>query len=265
VVFLACAAFDTLYQFWIHTRVIGKLGPLEWVLNTPSHHRVHHACNPKYIDRNYAGTLIVWDRLFGSFKEEEEEPAYGITRPLRSWNPVWANVHYWVEMAQKARGARRLRDKLRVLVARPGWQPAELGGFQPAPEVDRRTQRRFETPVPAGVGAYAFAQFVAVLLAAALLLFRQESVPRGLMLAATAAIVASLVVIGALFERRPWAFRAEAGRLLAAATAAALWGATGPGGAGAWTAFLAALASLAWLARHRSLLAPRPRAPLPAA
>ena len=85
-VFLTVSSLDTLYQFWIHTRAIGRLGPLEWVLCTPSHHRVHHARNPKYIDRNYGGTLIVWDRLFGTFRQEDEEPVYGITTPLRSWN-----------------------------------------------------------------------------------------------------------------------------------------------------------------------------------
>ncbi|MEO1083199.1 MAG: sterol desaturase family protein, partial [Acidobacteriota bacterium] len=93
LIFLACSSFNTLYQFWIHTRLINKLGPLEWVLNTPSHHRVHHGCDEKYLDRNYAGVFIVWDRLYGSFQEEEEEPTYGITKPLRSWNPLWANVH----------------------------------------------------------------------------------------------------------------------------------------------------------------------------
>ena len=112
--FLAVSAFDTLYQFWIHTRLVGRMGPLEWVLNTPSHHRVHHGRNPRYIDRNHGGTLIVWDRLFGSFAEEREEPVYGITKPLASFNPLWANLHYWVEMWDIARRAARPLDRLRV-------------------------------------------------------------------------------------------------------------------------------------------------------
>src|SRR5256885_6333663 len=103
LVFLAVSSIDTLYQFWIHTRAIGRLGPLEGVLNTPSNHRVHHGRNPKYIDRNHGGILIVWDRLFGTYAEEEEEPVYGITTPLASWNPVWANLHYWVDLASRAR------------------------------------------------------------------------------------------------------------------------------------------------------------------
>ena len=85
------------------------------MLNTPSNHRVHHGRNPKYIDRNHGGILIVWDRLFGTYQEEEEEPAYGITTPLASWNPVWANLHYWVELAEKAR---------RVTPLRTGRRPA---------------------------------------------------------------------------------------------------------------------------------------------
>ncbi|MFT4595538.1 MAG: alkylglycerol monooxygenase, partial [Psychroserpens sp.] len=70
-------AFNTLYQFWIHTTTIKSLGPLEWIFNTPSHHRVHHGSNPKYIDKNHAGSLIIWDRMFGTFKQEEDEPVYG--------------------------------------------------------------------------------------------------------------------------------------------------------------------------------------------
>jgi alkylglycerol monooxygenase len=254
LVFVTCAVVNTLYQFWIHTRAIGKLGPLEWVLNTPSHHRVHHACNPKYIDRNYAGTLIIWDRLFGSFKEEDEEPAYGITKPLRSWNPLWANVHYWVELTQKARRARRLGDKLRLWVARPGWQPPELGGFQAPPEISRHTQRRFETPLTRGLAAYAFAQFVVVLILTSVLLFAQQSISRAALLAGTAAIVSSLVVVGALFERKAWAFRAEAGRLAAVALAGSAWAVFGGGWLGL-LAMLAALGSLGWLARQRGAFA----------
>ena len=121
-------------------------------MNTPSHHRVHHACNPKYIDRNYAGTLIVWDRLFGTFKQEEDEPVYGITKPLRSWNPLWANLHVWVDLAGKARRTARLADRVRLFLRPPGWQPDDLGGFEPPPEVDRATYRKFATPVPRGAG-----------------------------------------------------------------------------------------------------------------
>jgi sterol desaturase/sphingolipid hydroxylase (fatty acid hydroxylase superfamily) len=100
--FAAIMSFNLLYQFWIHTRTIKTLGPLEWVLNTPSHHRVHHARNPKYLDKNYAGTLIIWDRMFGTFQAEEEEPVFGLTKPLNSWNPLWANLHVWRDLFRDA-------------------------------------------------------------------------------------------------------------------------------------------------------------------
>src|ERR1700733_5274013 len=98
--FVAMSTLNTLYQFWIHTRLVKRLpAPFDWVLNTASHHRVHHGVNPKYIDTNYAGIFILWDRLFGTFQVEEEEPVYGTVKPLASFNPLWANAHYWVEMA----------------------------------------------------------------------------------------------------------------------------------------------------------------------
>ena len=147
--FLAVSAFNTLYQFWIHTRLVGRLGPLEWVLNTPSHHRVHHGRNPRYIDRNHGGMLIVWDRLFGTFAEEREEPVYGITKPLASWNPLWANLHYWVEMWDVARRAARPLDRLRVLWKRPGWRPDDLGGYAAArPRSTARATSSYDVPLP---------------------------------------------------------------------------------------------------------------------
>ena len=98
--FALIAALNTLYQFWIHTETINKMGWLEYVFNTPSHHRVHHGRNPKYIDKNHAGTLIIWDRLFGTFQQEEERPTYGIIKPIQSWNPVWANISHYASMAE---------------------------------------------------------------------------------------------------------------------------------------------------------------------
>jgi sterol desaturase/sphingolipid hydroxylase (fatty acid hydroxylase superfamily) len=89
-VFAVCYGVNVAYQFWLHTRVVGRLGPLEQVLNTPSHHRVHHGRDPEYVDRNFGGVFIVWDRLFGTFAQERQEPAYGISPRLSRSDPVWA-------------------------------------------------------------------------------------------------------------------------------------------------------------------------------
>ncbi len=212
LMFLAVSSFNTLYQFWIHTRVIGRLGPLEWVLNTPSNHRVHHGRNPKYIDRNHGGTLIVWDRLFGTYQGEEEEPAYGITTPLRSWNPVWANLHYWVELVGKARRASRFVDKLKMFLMPPGWHPAELGGFQQAPPIDP-AHRTYRTPAPLGLSLYIFVQFTAALLGTSAFLFAgggSDPVLRG---AIGVLIALTLVSLSGLFEGKSWALPLETLRL----------------------------------------------------
>ncbi len=123
LVYAAAKALNTLYQFWIHTELVGHLGPVERVLNTPSHHRVHHAINPHYLDRNYAGILITWDRIFGTFEPERERPVYGTTKPLRSLNPLWANFHYFGEIAGLVAAAPRWRDRLYALFAHPRLAP----------------------------------------------------------------------------------------------------------------------------------------------
>jgi len=110
---------NLIYQFWIHTKAVKKLGPLEYVLNTPSHHRVHHGVNDIYLDRNYAGVLIIWDRLFGSFIEETEAPRYGIIKPLNSYNPLWINLHSWSEMWHALRTQTTVRGMLRCVLGSP--------------------------------------------------------------------------------------------------------------------------------------------------
>ena len=103
---------NLLYQFWLHTDWVPKLGPLEWVLNTPSHHRVHHAANPEYLDRNYGGVLIVFDRLFGTFAAEDDAVPcrYGLVEPLRSNNPVWIAFHGWIALGRDLWRSRSLRE-----------------------------------------------------------------------------------------------------------------------------------------------------------
>jgi alkylglycerol monooxygenase len=221
LMFLTVTSANTLYQFWIHTRVIGRLGPVEWVLNTPSNHRVHHGRDPKYIDRNHGGTLIVWDRLFGTYQAEEEEPVYGITKPLASWNPVWANFHYWAELLREARRTPRRADRLRLFVKPPGWRPAELGGSIPAPDVNRASYRKFDTPLTRRRAAYVFVHFVVILTASAALLYAQARLPLPVLLAGAGFVLLSLVALTALIEGRPWAPALEAARLLVALAAAA--------------------------------------------
>jgi sterol desaturase/sphingolipid hydroxylase (fatty acid hydroxylase superfamily) len=119
-----CAGLNLVYQFWIHTEAIGRLPPwFEAVMNTPSHHRVHHAVNPRYLDRNYAGVFIVWDRMFGTFEPERDDdrPRYGILRQLGSFNILWAAFHEWIGMARDLWAAPGWRNKLGYLVREPGW------------------------------------------------------------------------------------------------------------------------------------------------
>jgi len=114
-------SLSLIYQFWIHTEAVGKLGPLEWVLNTPSHHRVHHSSELKYLDKNHAGVLIIWDRLFGTFQEEENRPTYGLTKNLSTYNPFRVAFHEWADIARDLRRAGSPRHALGYLFGPPGW------------------------------------------------------------------------------------------------------------------------------------------------
>jgi sterol desaturase/sphingolipid hydroxylase (fatty acid hydroxylase superfamily) len=117
--FVLMHGFNLLYQFWIHTELIDKLGWFEAVFNTPSHHRVHHGVNKQYLDKNYAGVFIIWDRLFGTFEVEDEEVRYGITTPINSYNPLWINVHAWFEMFARIREQKTFSGKMRCVFLSP--------------------------------------------------------------------------------------------------------------------------------------------------
>ncbi|NOX82803.1 MAG: sterol desaturase family protein [Alphaproteobacteria bacterium] len=116
---------NLVYQFWIHTELINRMGPFEWVFNTPSHHRVHHATNPRYLDANYAGMLIIWDRMFGTYvaEDEAEKPRYGIIKNLTTFNPLRIGFHEWIGLAKDLRSARSLREVGGYLWGPPGWSP----------------------------------------------------------------------------------------------------------------------------------------------
>lgn len=117
-------ALDLIYQFWIHTEAIDRLGPLEEVLNTPSHHRVHHGSNRQYLDRNHAGILIIWDRLFGTFEREREKVVYGLTRNISTFNPLRIATHEYGEIARDLAASEDWRERLSVVFRSPGWRSA---------------------------------------------------------------------------------------------------------------------------------------------
>jgi alkylglycerol monooxygenase len=214
-VFAVVAAIDLLYQYWIHTELVGKLGWFDRVFASPSNHRAHHAVNDRYLDKNYGGLLILWDRLFGTFVEEDaaDPPKYGTRAPLRSWNPIWANLEVYSALARDAWHARRWRDKVRVWFAPPGWRPADVAERFPKPafEFDRAD---FDPPLPSALKTYCLMQFLLSLgLGVHFLQLAPHADTQTLVLYALL-IAASLVVLGALLERRRWSAFAEALRLL---------------------------------------------------
>lgn len=214
LMFLTLSAFNTLYQFWIHTRVIKSMGFLEHILNTPSHHRVHHGSNPKYIDKNHAGTLIIWDKMFGTFQKEEETVYYGITTPLASWNPVWANFHYWAELWNTAKQADTIGDKINVFIKPPGWFPAKLGGFKYAPEIDELNYKKFDATYSNQIVFYVLFQFIIALAVGSALLFLYTKLTDLQVIISVVFTISTLITCGALLESKNWLKYFEYGRLV---------------------------------------------------
>lgn len=213
--FVLISAFNTLYQFWIHTETIGKLPRwFEFIFNTPSHHRVHHGRNPKYIDKNHAGSLIIWDRMFGTFQEEEERPVYGITKPINSWNAVWANMSHYAEMAKDLQRIPYWSDKFKYLFKKPGWLPDYLGGYRQAPDVDAANYHKYESHSPNSLSWYVLFQYVLCIVGTAMFLFNEKHFELSTKAGIAVLITFTVVNCGVLFEYRPWVRYAEWIRIL---------------------------------------------------
>jgi len=138
VMILTMKAISLLYQFWIHTELVSSLGPLEKVFNTPSHHRVHHGSNPRYIDRNHGGTLIIWDKLFGTFEPERaDDPVrFGLTKNINTYNPARIAFHEWIDMCRDVWTAPGWRNKFLYVFGNPAWRHEATVGFT-APSASR--------------------------------------------------------------------------------------------------------------------------------
>ena len=175
LVFGIVALIDLLYQFWVHTEQVGKLGWFDRWFCSPSNHRVHHAVNDPYIDRNYGGVLILWDRMFGTFQEEHEPCVYGTRGQLNSWDPLWANVEVYAALAKDAWRTRRWSDKLRVWFKPPGWQPADLAAAHPKPAFRLDAVTHYNPPLTPTQQWFAAFQFALSLGAVSLFLWNADS------------------------------------------------------------------------------------------
>ncbi|MFN8793147.1 MAG: sterol desaturase family protein [Betaproteobacteria bacterium] len=220
VVFATVALIDLLYQFWVHTQQVGRLGWFDRWFVSPSNHRVHHAVNGRYLDRNYGGILVVWDRLFGSFAEEDDaEPiVYGTRAPLRRWCPLAANLDVYRDLWADSRRTRRWADKLRLWFMPPGWRPADVAAQFPRPAFDIAQVRRFETAVPRRVQGLAAGLFLLVLGATSGFLWFAHAMPAPQRAAGAVALVGALWLIGRLLERGADAQAAGAAVLVADGT-----------------------------------------------
>ena len=214
--FFVAVATLSLYEALQHTEVLSGARLWGLVLNTPATHRLHHARDARYRDRNYASTLVIWDRLFGTFVEETHPPTYGTTTPHRSWSPLWAQLAPLVELARRLQRAPHVVDRARILLMPPEWRaPHEA-------RTDLPLAPRWEPPAPPrGIALYALAHSTVATLAGLLVIATTERLgmlPSGLL---ALVVVWSTASSAALIERRAWARGAELARLIAIAVLAA--------------------------------------------
>ena len=197
LVFVTVGLIDLLYQFWVHTQQVGKLGWFDRWFCSPSNHRVHHGVNDRYLDVNYGGILIIWDRIFGTFQEElDDDPVvYGTRLPLRSWDPLWANFEmYWILLKDSWR-TRRWSDKLMVWLRGPGWRPSDVAARYPHPEFDIH-RPLYDPPMSRTRGVLAIALFVLMTAAVLVFLWQAHELSALALGAYSAALITGLWVMG---------------------------------------------------------------------
>ena len=202
VVFVAVGGLNLIYQFWVHTEHIGKLGWYEKYFISPSNHRIHHAKNPEYIDKNYGGVFILWDRFFGTYCEEKDEikPVYGTVKALRSWNPVWANIEVFISMFKDSYYTKNWKDKIKVWFAKTTWRPKDVELKFPNKEFEQN--EKFNTDMSSTLSKFVWLQLIFIPVLTMVVFFTLnnqlfiETVSFGLFL-----IASSLIISFALSNR----------------------------------------------------------------
>jgi sterol desaturase/sphingolipid hydroxylase (fatty acid hydroxylase superfamily) len=246
-------ACNLIYQFFVHTQAVRSLGPLDWVLNTPSHHRVHHGCDSAYLDKNYGGILIIWDRCFGTFAAERAAPRYGVTTPLASFNPLWANVVEFDLLVRQTRQVASPREFFRLWLGHPAWTLPEPGESSSLSELGTATKYDAGPDRPAPYAVWQAVMLFLVLNTLFLVVAHAE--PRSLLAigwAGGAVFWTALGLLG-LVEHKPWLRMSEYARVSFIVLGAAVSGWLLQGPVAALAGLLAALGLVAlplrWLPR----------------
>ncbi|XP_042910642.1 alkylglycerol monooxygenase-like [Parasteatoda tepidariorum] len=213
--YYAHSQFSRLYQFWIHTELIKSLGPLEYVLNTPSHHRVHHGRNRNCIDKNYGATLIIWDRLFGTFEAEKEEILYGLTHPINSFGLFQIQFDHCVYMWKAFWNYKGIRNKLSVLFKGPGWSPGKPwhGEINDIPDV-KAPVPKYDVQLPIWCNVYVICQFLILVQGHLTIMEFHHALPRLVFNVAVIEEIFSLYAIGILLDKRTYFPKVELIRCL---------------------------------------------------
>ncbi|MED5268986.1 MAG: sterol desaturase family protein [Candidatus Neomarinimicrobiota bacterium] len=198
-VFVTVAGINLIYQFWVHTEHIGKLGVLEYIFITPSNHRIHHAQNDDYLDANYGGVFIIWDRIFGTYIDERDDlkPVYGTVKPLKTFNPLWANIEVFYQMILDSYHTKKWKDKIRVWFSPPAWRPDDVKDRYPVDKNDLNNFEKYDPEITKTEKIFAFFQFTMINGLTILMLFNVDKFSYQEM-AGVAILVSTLAISNAL-------------------------------------------------------------------
>ena len=207
-VFVSVAGVNLVYQFWVHTRHVGHLGWIEKIFVTPMNHRVHHAKNKEYIDANYGGVFILWDRFFGTYIPERSDikPVYGTVSQLNSWNPLWANFQVFYQMIQDTINTKNMSDKFKIWYSRTNWRPIDLVHLSSEYQITSFA-KKYNPKIKSEVNYFTILQLIMLTIASSVILFTLELQDRSDTYVFAIILVMQATFTGMLLQGKSFSFK----------------------------------------------------------
>ena len=214
-VYVSVAGVNLIYQFWVHTEHVGRLGFLEYIFITPSNHRIHHAQNDDYLDANYGGVFILWDRIFGTFIDERKDlkPIYGTVKPLKSFNPFWANIEVFYQMILDSYRTKKLKDKVYVWFSPPAWRPDDVTEKYPLKKNDLSSFKKYDPQIGIRQKIFGFFQFMMINALTVLMLFNIDKFSYPEMLSVAVLVITLAISNSFILDGKTYANKVEIARL----------------------------------------------------